>query len=97
MIIEEHFKEAIAKTKREVLKDEFTHSDQQHRAIFNLVLRKDIFAQSGKSLISQMAPAVILLLRGNRERPSMIFQRNTTLIIICPLNSLIDSLYPLLC
>lgn len=92
MILEQHFKEAV----RAVLKDNFPHieslSEQQHQALFNFVLGKDVFAilptGSGKSLIFQMAPAVILSLRGKAEYD---LPEKPILIIICPLNSLIDS------
>ena len=80
---------------RAVLKDKFPEienlSDSQHRALFNFINGKVVLAilpiGSGKSLIFQMAPAIIDFLRTKEYS----VQEKPILLVICPLNSLIDS------
>ena len=88
---EEVFRNAVQQILQEKYSDIDSLSASQHRALLNFVRKKDVLAilptGSGKSLIFQMAPAVIDKLREKNfdvpERP--------ILLVICPLNSLIDS------
>lgn len=89
-INEPEFKEAV----KEVLKERFPEitslTEHQYRALFNFIQRKDVFCilptGYGKSLIFQIAPSV-----AQRFGKSHNFPEKPILIVICPLNSLIDS------
>jgi len=66
-------------------------TDAQDKALFGLINREDVFAilptGHGKSLIFQMLPDLCqeLFLRG------FAYSRNAIVLVVCPLNSLIDS------
>ena len=64
---------------------------KQEEALFGFLQRKDVFAVlptgCGKSLIFQLVPDVCSLL----QLQGLDYPKNAILIVICPLNALVDS------
>ena len=89
-INEQELKEAVQATLEDKFPDIKSLTDHQYRALSNLIDRKDVFCilptGYGKSLIFQIAPSVAQRLEKTHN-----FPQKPILIVICPLNSLIDS------
>ena len=89
-INEQELKEAVQATLEDKFPDIKSLTDHQYRALSNLIDRKDVFCilptGYGKSLIFQIAPSVAQRLGKTHN-----FPEKPIIIVICPLNSLIDS------
>ena len=90
--------EVFDKIVKETLRDKFSNIDrlstEQYKAIWNYINRKDVFAilptGHGKSLIFQLIPELCRRLKAlNLIHPRV--SSEPILLVICPLNSLIDS------
>ena len=90
-ITEEDFREAISAVRSTYFPDIQALSKHQQSALWNFITGQDVFAilptGSGKSLIFQMAPALIEQL----NKKGYAVQSKPVIMIVCPLNSLIDS------
>lgn len=87
---EEAFNIAIGGALKDTFPEISSLTEHQYKALFNYINRRDVFCVLptgyGKSLIFQMAPIVAKKLGTAHNFPV-----NPILLIICPLNSLIDS------
>ena len=90
-IEEDCFKEIVNEELREHFPAIENLTDHQYQSLFNFIYRRDVFSilptGSGKSLIFQIAPSIAVKLKSKGYN----FPENPILIIICPLNALIDS------
>lgn len=87
--------EVFVKILGEILEEKFgdinSLSVQQYKALWAFINRKDVFAilptGFGKSLIFQLVPDICIRLNALKYH----YPSEPTLLVVCPLNSLVDS------